>query len=295
MQQAAAVEIGKPLGHEGGGGLVVARLVQGVGQGMSAVGVGRPLFERAFGELATAVPLTGLEQGERVGSQEPPVVAIVGGERLQQLELLGLAADPSAESDRAEDPRGRRQRQCVSWVLLQMLLGHRKRCWHLAGDQVLDDGDVLLLSRGAVVGELHRRLDQIASDFASAVDVVITGQRGMGEGEVGVGGDGVCQPLSDKSVGRQHAVGSVDISVERLDRRCGHLETVAILEHLLVPLLGSSWCCLADCRRQPQGLTQSWRPCTQTAPPAAANTAYNPPSAPETVEHVEKELGREPE
>ena len=93
MHQAGPVGPGDPFGHEAERLVVGARLEQRVGQGVGAMGIVGSLFEGALGELSTSDPLTGFEQGEGVHGLEPPVVAVVGGERGQEVELLDLAVD----------------------------------------------------------------------------------------------------------------------------------------------------------------------------------------------------------
>ena len=78
--------------------------------------------ERALDGGERAIDLAGLDLGEGVRAGEPPVLAVGGGQRLEQRQQLGLAPGAAREADQAEHAGAGRQHHGVARIVAEMLL-----------------------------------------------------------------------------------------------------------------------------------------------------------------------------
>ena len=144
MQHARPVGGGKPDVEKIDSIVIVAGLEERVYQRVGAMGIGRPLPQRALCQLSTAVPLAGLDERERMHGREPPVVAVMGGERFEECEQLGFPADATAEADGTEHAACGRQGERVAGIFVDVLADEVERLGDQAGHEQADNLDVLL-------------------------------------------------------------------------------------------------------------------------------------------------------
>ena len=172
---------------------VVPGLVEDVGERMGRMAGRGLLLQRAAGEpLGVGVPAL-LLADERVQAREPPVVAVPGGDRVQQCPgVLDRLGEP------AERDRGDRHGQGQG---VERMVGDVPEQGAVTGVAVARDPAYDGLHEAALAGVgAHRcRLDrppQRGRDVDIEAPLVADErQRGMGQGEAGVGLDGPAERL----------------------------------------------------------------------------------------------------
>ena len=175
--------------------------------------------------------LAELDLGEGELGAIPPVVAIVLFERLQDRQLIELAADLAGEADQAEHAGRRRQRHGIARPALHVLADRFQRGRRLAGQDLFEDGDLALLAcRGLgreLAGAGKRRLGLVAA----SQELLGAGERNMGKRKALVGGDRFGEEGIHAGRGRQQTVHAGLIGIARRRRGRAELVAVAILQH----------------------------------------------------------------
>ncbi len=192
VQDAGGVVGRQPAGDQGLGGLAVAALEHGVGQGMDAVGVGAAQRQGPLDHLAATGDLAVLGQGPAVAGQEPPVVVgeirgVAGAEIDAGLVVLGHAG----EREQAECAERHRQHQHVARPAVGVGEGGAQGLGRATGKGELQDPDVAPFPLGSRFGDQRAgRGDLLAHLLRLGAQRIGAGAAGAGQGEVRIGGDG---------------------------------------------------------------------------------------------------------
>ena len=194
--------------------------------------IGRSLCQRALGQLSAPVPAAGLDERERMHGREPPVVAVVGGERFEECEQLGFPADTAAEADGTEHAACGGQGERVAGVVDDVPPDEVECRRNLAGHEQADNLDVLLFPRGATVAQPDSSLRAGLSFGRPHVELMVAGHGGMREGKPRISVDRRRQALFDPRIGGEHPIDALDIGVTSGGGRGAELEAVAIFHAL---------------------------------------------------------------
>src|SRR5215468_5745147 len=116
-----ALVVGKPAFHEAGASRTVALLVEYVGEGMRGVRVAGMEAERALHETAASRGIARFRACEGVDVEEPPVVAVGGGQLLEDTEKQLVAVGASAEAGETVHASDEREHEGVARKLMEVL------------------------------------------------------------------------------------------------------------------------------------------------------------------------------
>ncbi len=229
VHEAVARIVLHPVGEEGEAGLALAQLVEQMAADMGAMRALRKGCECCINVALALVEMAELDLREGELGAIPPVIAIVLLERFQQGELVDLAADLAGESNQAEHAGRRREHHRVTRPGLAVLADCFERSLALAGQDLVEDGDMALLARRGAGDELERPCARRLGLVAAAQQLLGAGQRDVGESEALVGGDRVGKRGIRAGGGGHQAVDAPDIGVACRARGCAQLVAVAIL------------------------------------------------------------------
>src|SRR5262249_28797200 len=170
--------------------------------------------------------------GESELGAVPPVVAVMLVERLEDGELVELAADLAGEADQAEHAGRRRERHGIARPAFHVLADRLERGRRLAGQDLLEGRDLAFFARRRVRSELERPSERRLGLVAAAQELLGAGERDMGEREALIGSDGLGE-VGIHAGGRRHqAVHAGLVGVARRRRGRAEFVAVAILQHL---------------------------------------------------------------
>ena len=168
---------------------------------------------------------------EGVNRLEPPVVGEMRTQRLEEFDLLGLAALPAAEAYEAEHAGRRRRNHGVARMQGEMRARRRQCLDRLALDGKAKRVDMALLARrggGRELAGTRRRLP-CAGDVGH--QETRPRQRRMGQREAGIGLDGLRELRRVAVRSRQHAVAPGDVGGARGLGRRADRQPVSVGEH----------------------------------------------------------------
>ena len=155
----------------------------------------------------------------------------MGFQRLEELDLLGLATLPAAEADQAEHAGGRGGDHGIARMLGEMGARGGQRIDRLALDGKAERVDMALLARRHLRRELagtRRRLScagNVGHQEAGA------GEGGMGQREIRIGLDGARKVGQVAMRRRQQAIDAGDIGIARGGGRGAEGQPVSIEKH----------------------------------------------------------------
>ncbi len=172
-----------------------------------------------------------LLQREGIDALEPPVVGEMGFQRFKELDLLGLAALPSAEADQAEHAGGRGGDHGVARMLGEMGARGGQRFDGLALQRKAERVDMALLARRHLGRELAGAGRRLARTGNVGHQEAGAGEGDMGQGEIGIGLDGALEVRQIAMRRRQHAIDAGDIGVARRGGRGAERQAVSIEKH----------------------------------------------------------------
>ncbi|MSP29777.1 MAG: hypothetical protein EXR09_04795 [Acetobacteraceae bacterium] len=128
---------------------------------MRAVGVAGVLRHCMFDLGARGVALAGFIEVEGVLAVELPIVAVLGGEAIQQGHLFLFTPGAAGEADEAEDGGAGAKHHGIAGLGFEVFPGGHERCVPLAGEDEVIEGHVAGLARsemrGRGAGMRHRR------------------------------------------------------------------------------------------------------------------------------------------
>ncbi len=215
MQVAAPRIALDPFVEEGQSRLALAHFVEQVGADVRGMGAARKSGECRLDVAPPAIVHLQLDFRESKLGAEPPIVAVVRRQRLDEGQLLDLAAGATGEADQAEHAGRRRQRHRVARPGLHMLGDRRHGCGPLAGQDHVEDGDVASLALGRAAGKLARLGKRRLGLMAAAQHLLGPGERDMAERETLVGRHGPREAGVDLVAAREQPVDGIDIGVAR--------------------------------------------------------------------------------
>ncbi len=181
---------------------------------MRAVGVAGITGERAFDGREGAGDIAGFKHGEGMHAAEPPIVAVVVGEVVEQLQQVRLTPGASAEPDQPERAGAGRQHHGIARVLPQVFAGGGERARAVAVDEAAESQRCDSRSRAGSVGASSRaRADGCARFGATHVDLQDAGETDVRQGKPLVRRDRPLKGLFGAFVGGQQQIDADNISV----------------------------------------------------------------------------------
>src|SRR5262249_23303268 len=151
-----AFVVGKPARHEAGPARAVALLVEDVGTSMRRVRVALMEAERALHEPPAACRIARLRAREGVHVEEPPVIAVGGGELFEDRQEQLVAVGAPAEAGEAVDAGQEREDQGITRELAEVLARRLERAGEIGTEGEAHRLDVAALARRDVAPELAR-------------------------------------------------------------------------------------------------------------------------------------------
>src|SRR5215470_15396648 len=151
-----AFVVGKPARHEAGPARAVAFLIEDVGKSMRGVRVAWMEAERALHELPSPRGIAGLRAREGVHVEEPPVIAVGGGELFEDAQEQLVAVGAPAEASEAVDAGQEREDQGITRELAEVLACGLERAGDIGPEGEPHRLDVAVLARRRVSSELAR-------------------------------------------------------------------------------------------------------------------------------------------
>ncbi|MFX4223347.1 MAG: hypothetical protein ACMVO3_21650 [Thalassobaculum sp.] len=180
---------------------------------MGAVGVLRIERHGPVDGVRRRSGLARLDLGEGVLAQEPPVLAVMRGERGGKGELLRLAPGLAAEADQPEDAGAGLGDQGIARMVQQVgsdrLVGRRT----LAGDKQAEGVEMRRLALRRSRCKLRRPRGRSGHVVALAHGLTDAGEADLPEREIRIGGDGGLERFLRTRLGGQETVDAVDIRV----------------------------------------------------------------------------------
>ena len=231
VERSAAVVAFEPVAEEVFAAVGVASLEEDVGDRVGGVAVVGSDTERSFGVLEGVGEVAGLVVGEGVLSEERPVFAVLGLERLEHgQELFGEVGDARAAASEDEQAVGEPDHEHVARELVEVLSNEPERLVTVAFDHQADGLDVLLLAPGGVDGELPG-----VGDGLPGPGHIHGVQLEQAFGGVRYRESVVClDRLGDGQVGavdlREEAVDGLDVLFSGLRRLCCQRKLVAVFD-----------------------------------------------------------------
>ena len=184
-----------------------------------------------MGVFERVVEVAGLVVGECVLSEECPVLAVLGLERLEHgQELFREVGDARAAASEDQQAVGEPDHEHVAWELVEVLADEPERLVPVAFDHEADGLDVLLLAFGGVDGEFSGVGDGLSGPSHVHGVHLEQGFGGVGDSEPLVGlnrlGEGqVCAVDL-----REEAVDGLDVLFSGLRRLCCQGKFVAVCD-----------------------------------------------------------------
>ena len=222
---------------------------------MAAAGV---TFEGELGETAGLFKLPEFVVREGEGAEEEPVVAVRVLERIEEGELLIVAADVPAETDEPEGAVRLGEEEGIARELGEVLLDHRKGFGCVSIDRGGHGRDVLLLAASGTFRKFKGTLLARGRGSEVTEKLLSAGECDVGEGETFIGSDGIGEASLAPHATGEVAINRVAVGGGRLEGWSREFEAVAVFRegwHGVLRTVRWQECNQRSARRQQFGVT----------------------------------------